>query len=139
MLEKIKSLFRKYKKKITPLILVMTALIFYVGYVHFQLSMTQARQDKIIYSIASNIENENVRDIKTHAIEIRAKIDNYKSCGNDSVDSSVLEFYEKSYALAKTGDKACYIFEMLAENMTEMYNLGVKDGNKMWGKRNASF
>lgn len=139
MFEKTKAFFKRIKRKVTPTIVLIAALIIYVGYVHVQLGITISRQDKIIYSIAKNVEYQNIQNVKTHSIEIKAKIDNYKETKNILVDAAALDFYSRAYELARMGDKSCYVFEMLAENVLEMYWLGVKDGNKTWGKRNNSF
>ena len=139
MLYRLKLVLRKWKKTITPTILLLTFLVGYVGYMQIKLNHAKYREDKIIYSIAKDVELENQRDIKNHATQIKEKIDTYRGTNDLAVDATVLAFYDKAYELASNGDYDYYIFESLAENTLQMYALGYKDGKKFSNRHDSTF
>ncbi len=127
--------FKKYKRFLTINILALIFLFSYSLYIHHEVSVTSGTQKEIIEFIKVNLKDQNEEKIKTHAIAIQQKIDEYKRTGNQAVDESTLDLYAKAFELASEGDKLCYVVEDMADGMIKSYKEGVKDGNKMWGKR----
>lgn len=135
MFTTIRKYVNKYKKFFKINVLALIFLFSYSLYIHYKLSVTSGQQEEIIAFIQGNLKDQNEEKIKTHAIAIQQKIDEYKRTGNQEIDESTLDLYAKAFELAANGDKLCYVVEDMADGMIKSYHEGLKDGNKMWGKK----
>jgi cell division protein FtsB len=134
MFKRIAQYLKKYRRFFTINLLALILLFSYSLYIHYELSQTMDQQQEIVAFIQSNVKDQNSEKIKTHAIAIQQKIDDYVETGNISIDDAVIKLYEKAVVLAKDGNKLCYILEDMADGMLSSYIEGMKDGHKTFLK-----
>ena len=115
--------------------LVMAAMCAAIVFLGYKLAETRSLQCDIILVLEKTVKNQGTQEIRTHAIEIKAKIDNYTPTGNIIIDENVIKLYTAAYDLAMDKNPSYIFLESSAESIIEAYKQGTMDGNKKWMKR----
>ena len=141
----ISTTIKRYLRRHKRIILINLALIIlitvggYLGYLNHRVNVNNNNQKVIVSYLQKNSIEQETEKIKTHAIAIRQKIDGYNPVGNKVIDSEVVTLYINAYELASEGNKACYVLEVLADDIKQAYRLGKKDCKKSWESSSHSF
>jgi len=135
----IKKYFRKHKRVIILVTLLIASLASCLGYMQYRVNRNERNQAAIVNYLKKNLDQQEKDKIQNHAIAIQLKMDKYKNTGNPYIDSYVVNLYDTAHDLAEEGNKACYVLENFGDDILKAYREGKKDGNKMWGSGNNSF